>query len=111
MITEQEFALVAAATLTRILEVVDEEDPDVVEAIPSDGVVRLDFGGRRPPWVVNSQSAALQIWLAADRRAWHFAHAGDSASDMRWVAEKTGEDLFETLAALLKKYTELDLSF
>jgi len=104
------FERAAAQTLERILTALDEVDPDVVEGVPSSGVVRLDWQGKRGDWIVNSQSAALQIWLAAERRAWHFAHQG-SAEEPRWVSEKTGEELFATLSGLLREHGGLDLTF
>ena len=110
VITEREFDVLASRTLNRILEAFDDVDPDQVEAVPSDGVVRFDFQGRRQPWIVNSQRGALQIWLAADRRAWHFAHAGEMATEEKWVAPKTGEDLFETLSRLFKEHEDLEIS-
>ncbi len=111
MIDEQQFDRVANATLERIVAACDELDPDQVEAVPSMGVVRLEFGSGRSPWIVNTQRGALQIWLAAERAAWHFAHAGEAPDQQRWVADKTGEELFATLRRLLKEHegVELDL--
>lgn len=108
MITEQEFDALATDVLERVLEAFDDVDPDQVEAVPSDGVVRFDFGGRRSPWVINSQRGALQVWLAAERKAWHFAREG-TAQDGRWVAPKTGEELYATLSALFKEHEGLEL--
>tara|TARA_R110002072_G_scaffold51236_3_gene137393 strand:+ start:766 stop:1107 length:342 start_codon:yes stop_codon:yes gene_type:complete len=106
------FDLLSAKTLQRILSAIDDQiDPDVVEAIPSMGVVTLDFQGTRRNWVVNSQSAAGQIWLAAEQRAWHFSHVGDDPDEAKWVTPKTGEELFATLSGLLKEHAAVELSF
>ncbi|RMG09975.1 MAG: iron donor protein CyaY [Planctomycetota bacterium] len=110
-LTEREFEALAHRTLQRVVEAFDPVDPDEVEAVPSDGVVRLDFQGRRAPWVVNSQRGAKQIWLAADRQAWHFAHAGEGPEDLRWVSPKTGEELFETLGRLLEERAGVSVRF
>lgn len=107
---EKAFDKVAAQTLDRILTAFDEVDPDQVEAVPSAGVVRFDFQGRRRDWVVNTQRGALQIWLAAEQRAWHFAHAGDTPDEQRWVSPKTGEELFGTLEALLQEHEGIEIS-
>ena len=98
------FDRLARETLDHILQALDELDPDLVEAVPSDGVVKLEFQGQRRPWVVNSQSAAQQIWLAAEQRAWHFARDGE-----RWVAEKTQEELFATLTGLLREHVGIEV--
>lgn len=112
MLDAQTFDKVARQTLNRILTAIDDAvDPDLVEAVPSDGVVRLDFQGQRRDWVVNSQSAALQIWLAAEQRAWHFAHVGDDPEQQRWVADKTGDELFATLSGLLKQHVGVEVTF
>lgn len=105
------FDTLSAKTLERILQAIDDGvDPDVVEAVPSMGVVTLDFQGTRRNWIVNSQSAAGQIWLAAEQRAWHFSHEGEDPEEARWVTPKTGEELFATLTALLQE-AGVSLSF
>jgi CyaY protein len=55
--------------------------------------------------VVNSHRAARQIWMAADRSAWHFdlAEGAATGEGPRWIAAKTGEDLHTTLAATIGK--------
>ncbi|MGE0709995.1 MAG: iron donor protein CyaY [Planctomycetota bacterium] len=110
MIDEASFDKAAAKTLERIVVAFDEVDPDQVEASPSMGVVRLEFGSGRRSWVVNSQRGSLQIWLAAEQRAWHFSGEGD-ASEPRWVSPKTGEELFQTLSGLLAEHEGLTVSF
>jgi iron donor protein CyaY len=108
---EKTYDRLAAATLARIDQAFADVDPDRVEAVVSDGVVKLEFQGRRRPWVVSTQRAARQVWLAAEQHAWHFAHAGDDAQAERWVAHKTGEELFATLARLLREHERLELEF
>ncbi len=44
-------------------------------------------------YVINAHSAARQIWMAADKSAWHFDWDG-----ARWVAGRTGDELMSTLA-------------
>jgi CyaY protein len=46
-------------------------------------------------FVINAHSAAGQIWMAANRSAWHFDHDPD---DGRWVASKSGDELMATVA-------------
>lgn len=101
------FDKLATATLERIVAAFDDVDPDEVEAVPGLGTVKLDFQGRRRPWVVNSQSAARQMWLAAEQRAWHFAW---DAARSQWVAPKTGEELYATLSGLLAEHAGLSVA-
>lgn len=112
MLDPKAFDLLASKSLDRIVQAIDDQlDPDVVEAVPSMGVVTLDFQGKRRNWIVNSQSAAVQIWLAAEQRAWHFAHQGQTPEEQRWVAPKTGEELFATLSALFAEHLDVEISF
>ena len=68
-------------------------DPDDVEVTTSDGVLRLDLrDGTRI--VINSHRAARQIWMAADRRAWHFDYHRERQC---WIASKSNEELWQTL--------------
>ena len=77
-------------------------DPDEVEVSTSDGVLRLDLrDGTRI--VINSHRAARQIWMAAVASAWHFDPGGDG----KWRAAKSGEELRETLARLVREHTGL----
>ncbi len=59
-------------------------------------------------YIVNSHRAAQQIWMAAERTAWHF----DRSSDGRWIAAKTGDELFAALEGVLSKKlgTKIDLA-
>ena len=110
MLNEKQFDDLATAAFERIVEVFDDVDPDQVEAIPSGGVVKLDFQGRRRAWVISTQRAVCQIWLAADQRAWHFAHKGKS-DQQTWLEHKSGEELFATLSGLLAEHEGLTVSF
>lgn len=112
MIDQAGYEKAAQATLDRIQRTLDDEvDPDMVEAVPSSGVVRLDWQGKRRDWVVNSQSAARQIWLAAEQRAWHFAPEGDDPAKVRWICAKSGDELFTTISGLLREHAQLEVDF
>lgn len=75
----------------RLSEVAD------IEVELSLGVLTIEFGDGAK-FVINSHRAAKQIWMAADRTAWHFDPKGDS-----WVATKSGEELWATVTAMLTK--------
>lgn len=49
-------------------------------------------------FIINAHSAAGQVWMAADKTAWHF----DWDADRRqWIAHKTGDELMATVAAVV----------
>jgi CyaY protein len=72
-------------------------DVDGVDADLADGILTLEFD-EGPKVVVNSHSAARQIWLAANLAAAHFS---PDAKTGRWFDTKTGEELWDRLQAVL----------
>lgn len=102
---ESAFDELARAELRHIEDQLMDVDPDLVDVSSSDGVLRLDLkDGVRV--VVNSHRAARQIWMAAVSSAWHFDY--DDA-DGRWRAGRTGEELRETLVAIVKERVAISL--
>lgn len=87
----------AEATLLALRDGIDALGREDVDAELSSGVLTIEFSdGAR--YVVNSQRAARQIWLAAERRAWHFDW---QPTPGQWVTERGREELWSTLEALL----------
>jgi CyaY protein len=67
------------------------EDFDVTTG---DGLLTIEFDdGAR--FVLNRQSAARQMWLAAGARAWHYRW---DASRQAWLDDRDGHELFDRLA-------------
>lgn len=98
---EQAFDASARAMLQAIEDALQDVDPDQVEVSSSDGVLRLDArDGTRI--VINSHRAARQIWMAAVASAWHF-------DPPQWVSPKSGEMLWPTLEALLRRHAGVAL--
>jgi CyaY protein len=96
--TEEEFRPLANAVIERVRGAVDAHDPDVVEGVMEAGVLKIVFGASAgPPFVLNMQPPLRELWLAADRRAWHFKFDG-----ARWLEKKNGDELFATLTALVR---------
>jgi len=60
-------------------------------------VLTLSFRDRAR-FVINAHSAAGQIWMAAGTTAWHFDYHPDTD---RWVAARTGDELFEAVAQVV----------
>jgi CyaY protein len=96
-ISESEYLRLAQAELARLLDAVDELGDEVDAELSSD-ILSIELPGG-PRFVINSHRAARQIWMAADSHAWHF----DPEPDRRWVARKSGEELWDTLQRALSQ--------
>ena len=83
----------------RIVEAIDEEDPDVVEAERTGDILKLIFSDG-VQFILNTQSATHQIWLAGSARGWHFDFQQNTGS---WVCAKSGDELFETLQEMVSE--------
>ena len=105
---EREFERAADAALQAIDRALSDESDFEVELTM--GILTLEFPDGTT-YVVNSHRAAKQIWMAADRVAWHFDLAPGDASaaasagktEARWVAAKSGDELHSTLEAAVTK--------
>jgi len=96
-ITEQDYELRALPELRALVDALDELELPGLECELSSDILTLELvGGDR--YVVNSHRAARQIWMAADRNAWHFDWDGERAA---WVAKKNGDELWSTLSRVL----------
>ena len=102
---ERSFRELAGATVERVRRALDAEDPDVVEAVLEAGVLKVQLASG-PPFVLNLQPPIRELWLAADRAAWHFRYDG-----ARWIDKKHGGELFDTLRELLAKKLGRSLVF
>lgn len=94
---ERAFEKAADATLHALEERLTALGLDL-EVELSLGVLTLELPDGAK-YVINSHRAARQIWMAAERTAWHF----DPVDGGRWIASKTGDELFSTVAATLSK--------
>lgn len=96
-LTEAEYDAVAAPALHELIESLDALTQDSVEAELASDILTIEFDdGTR--YVLNSHRAARQIWLSAERSAWHFDYL---PSSQRWVASKSGDEMWSTLTQLL----------
>lgn len=92
---EREFDKVADVALRALMDALSELDD--VEADLQLGVLGVEFSDGTK-YVINSHRAARQIWMAAEKTAWHFDFKPESRS---WVAQKNGDELFSTVEAVL----------
>ncbi len=94
-LSEPEFERIADAELNRLVEAVidcsDAVDPDLQSGVLS---IAFDDGTK---YVVNSHRAARQIWMAAERQAWHFDYDPAAA---KWRTP-SGDELWTTLTRVL----------
>lgn len=94
---EAEYEARALPELRALVEAFDSLDADTLEAELANDILTLEFtDGAR--YVVNSHRAARQIWMAADRSAWHFDWNADKSA---WIAQKTGDELWATLSRVV----------
>jgi len=97
VLTESDYDAVAAPELQRLIARLDDLTDDSVEAELASDILTIEFSdGTR--YVLNSHRAARQIWLSAERSAWHFDYLASSKS---WIAAKSGDELWATLTRLL----------
>lgn len=95
--TEQDYEARAFPELRALITALDGLPGDGFEAELENDILTIEFDdGAR--FVVNSHRAARQIWMAANRSAWHFDW--DPGSE-RWVASKTQDELWSTVARAL----------
>jgi CyaY protein len=95
--TESAFERVADDTMRALERALG--DVDSIEMDLQMGVLTIEFGDGAK-FIVNSHRAAKQIWMAADRTAWHFDPHNEGRE---WRANKDGSELWSTLEATLSR--------
>ena len=103
VVSEREFEQTADRTLTALQAALDELALDC-EVELSMGILSIEFPDGTK-YVINSHRAAKQIWMAAEREAWHF-----DPKPSGWLASKSGDELVSTLARVLGKKTGATVS-
>lgn len=98
MIAEEDYVRFATRELTWLITAFDELDHDDLEAELENDIITLELP-EGPDYVINSHRAARQIWMAAERQAWHFDY--DPEQDA-WLSDKGGAELWATLSAVLR---------
>jgi CyaY protein len=96
-ISEADYDALALPELRALVHALDELELSGVECELSSDILTLELdGGAR--YVLNSHRAARQIWMAAERSAWHFDWEPARSA---WIAKKTGDELWSTLSRVL----------
>lgn len=98
-LSEEQYEALAFPELGALVRALDTiEHPDVEAELASD-ILTIEFSdGTR--YVVNSHRAARQIWMAAERNAWHFDYEPEKK---QWIAEKSGDELWATISRVIEK--------
>jgi len=97
MLSESEYEAKAFPELRALIDALDALTNDAFEAELASDILTIEFhDGTR--YVVNSHRAARQIWMAAERSAWHFDWVAEKS---RWIAHKSGDELWSTLERVL----------
>ena len=107
MLSEDDYVEKAGRELRLLLEAIDQELSDDCDTELESDILTLEFpDGAR--YVINSHRAARQIWMAAERTAWHFDWDPQQSC---WIATKTRDELWaalrNTLSAKLGSETKL----
>lgn len=100
---EATFMTLAKGAIDRIRTALDACDPDVVECLPEADVVKVAFPTGLP-YVLNTQRPVREVWLAADRNAWHFRYDG-----ARWLDKRSSDELMTTVNRLVQARAGVDL--
>jgi CyaY protein len=105
---ESTYEKLTGAAFRAIGDAFEDIDSETVDCEVAGDVVTLTLpGGAR--CIVNTQRPTRQIWLAASARAWHFSW---DASLGRWLDDKgRGDELYATIARIVKQATGTDVSF
>ncbi|MSP90540.1 MAG: iron donor protein CyaY [Myxococcales bacterium] len=109
LLDERAFRDRAAAIYSAVVKRLDAEDPDVVEADMSAGVVKVRVGApgeRSQMFVLNIQPPLREVWYAAGDRAWHFRWDG-----ARWIDPRNGDELAAVLGQTVSAAVGLVVEF
>src|ERR1700753_2711913 len=99
ILSESEYDSLAAPELQRLIDSLDSLSNDAIEAELASDILTIEFAdGAR--YVLNSHRGARQIWLSAERSAWHFDFLPEAKA---WVAAKSGDELWSTLTRLVSE--------
>lgn len=90
---EKEFATLAAAALRQLDQALRDE-PDLEVDLAGD-ILTIEFEDGEK-YVINSHSAAQQVWMSANLRAWHFSWDGAA-----WKDSRSGAELFAEAGQLV----------
>ncbi|MFT5476678.1 MAG: CyaY protein [Planctomycetota bacterium] len=92
-----EFLSLADDCMTRVADWLEAFDPDEVDFSTTDGVVSIEFPDAKR-YILNRQTAASQMWLAAGAHAWHFNWNAETET---WHDDREGGELLARIAEVI----------
>lgn len=93
--SESEFKELIEEVIIQIEDAIEELDNDI-DYESSDGILTIIMGNKSQI-IINRQSAALQLWLAAKSGGFHFdCFVGDN-DQKEWKDDRSGESFIGTL--------------
>lgn len=96
-LSEEDYERRAFPELRALIDALDAIDDESVDAELASDILTIEFDdGTR--YVVNSHRAARQIWMAAERAAWHFDFVPEK---QQWLSDKGGDELWATLESVI----------
>jgi CyaY protein len=100
MLSEAEYVALAQAELSTLVNALDEVKSDHLDCELENDILTLELG-EDSTYVINSHRAARQIWMAAERTAWHFDWNPERSA---WIAAKNGDELWATVRRVLTPF-------
>jgi CyaY protein len=91
--SEADFNQAAGAALAHIEQALETADLDF--ETPADGIIEVEFDDGSKI-IINRHGVAREIWVAARSGGFHF-----KPQDAGWVDTRSGEPLYDKLAALI----------
>lgn len=104
--TETEFRTFVKQVLTDLFDQIDQIDTDDIDPVLSDGVVKVDFEETGGTYVLSQQVPVQELWLSANRTAWHFRYV-----DGTWLERDTKAPMLPLLSKLFSDKLGMDIAF
>jgi CyaY protein len=98
MMDEKLFGRLAGDTLKKLETKLTDIDERLEADLASD-VLTVEFDDKRK-YILNSHSAARQIWVSANANAWHLSW--DEVSG-QWIDTREGRELWALVSELVSK--------
>jgi len=91
------FVDLATTALEHIETSLGQLDHESLDVELAGDVLSVLFGDGTK-FIINAHSAAGQVWMAANRSAWHFDY---DPTREAWIAGKTGDELMATVSRVV----------
>ncbi len=102
--TESEYTRLADDTLQELEQALENADGDLDFQLSGGGILEIEFANGSVI-VVNKQSAAQEIWVAAKSGGYHYRWDGS-----HWRDTRGGDDLFQALSRFMSAQAGTEIS-